>query len=70
MKTFILIYVLRDKFAEDTDHYEVFCDDSKEDNLLNAEQRLSEIQDIYYESDTKLYSWNIAQIISTSEHYE
>ena len=70
MNTIILAYILRNSFGEDTDHYEVFSDDSKEDNLLNAEQRLSEIQDIYYESDTKLYSWNIAQIILTSEHYE
>lgn len=69
MKTIILAYTLKTDLGV-VDHYEVFSDDSKEDNLLNAEQRLSEIQDIYYESDTELYSWNIAQIILTSEHYE
>lgn len=76
MKTYILAYCLKCELngkTNITDHFEVFCDynDIEETTLQQAEKRLQEIEQDFDENETfSLYTWNIAEIVKTSEHYE
>lgn len=76
MKSYILAYCLKNEFngkATITDHFEVFCEygEMEETPLELAEKRLQEIEQDFSENETfSLYTWNIAEIVQTSEHYE
>jgi len=76
MESYLLAYciktVVNDK-ENITDHFEVFCEwgELEETPLELAEKRLSELEESFENSNTmELYTWNIAKIIQTSEHYE
>jgi hypothetical protein len=76
MTSYILAYCLKNEFngkATITDHFEVFCEygEMEETPLELAEKRLQEIEQDFSENETfSLYTWNIAEIVKTSEHYE
>ncbi len=76
MKSYILAYCLKCEFngkENIMDHFEVFCEygEMEETPLELAKTRLQEIEQDFSENETfSLYTWNIAEIVETSEHYE
>jgi hypothetical protein len=78
--SFVLCYTLRtvarDTYSgtiTDTDHFEVFCEENVQglSQKAQAKKRLWQLCDRYDtdETDTELYTWNIAKITKTNEHY-
>lgn len=68
-KAYILAYVIRTTLKDvvtDTDYYEVFCEETP---LKLAKQKLAQLEEVFCKEHSYLYSWNIAKIVSTSEHY-
>ena len=76
----ILCYTLRTtKYNKKTDKeesnyqdfWEIFCEeDEMECSEINqAKNRLGELQNMYDEGETELYTWNIALVADTSDHY-
>ena len=68
-KAYILAYVIRTELkgvTTDTDYYEVFCEETP---LKLAKRRVMELGDVFCKDYSYLYSWNIARIVITSEHY-
>lgn len=58
----------------DTDNFEVFCEFDENENspAQQAENRLSELRAVYEDENSKaeLYTWNIAAVTQTNEHYK
>lgn len=48
-----------------TDHYDAFIDGTYEENLQKANERLEQLHLIHEEA---LYSWNICQVIKSSDY--
>ncbi len=79
MKSFIVAYVLRTtkhdhlskEVHSDTDHYQVFCeyDELERTPEQQAENFVRELENSFDEGSVELYSWNVAEITKTSEHY-
>jgi len=68
-KAYILAYVIRTEMSGisvDTDYYEVFCEETP---LKLAKHKLAQLEEVFCKEHSYLYSWNIAKIVSTSEHY-
>lgn len=74
MKTHLLAYTITTDVhgaITTSDHFEVFCDELDGKTTLKlAEQRLYEIEKKLHRSYTSVTTWNIAEILKTSEHYE
>jgi len=74
-KPYILAYCLKIEFngkENISDHFEIFSEvgELEETCLQLAEKRLVEIEQSLTNSETtELYTWNIAKIVQTSEHY-
>lgn len=76
MESYILAYSIkidRNGKGNITDHFEVFCEwgELEETPLELAEKRIKELEESLENSHTtEVYTWSIAKIIQTSEHYE
>jgi hypothetical protein len=73
--SYILCYTLRstnDRGQRDKDYWEIFCEYDEMENTPEdqAQNKLNELN-AQYENDehTELYTWNIAKIVKTNEHY-
>ena len=82
--SFILCYTLRvlnskkkEEFKNDdhiyTDYWQVFCEIDEQENTPEEQtnRHLLELKNVYEDerSKTELYTWSIARVIHTSEHY-
>lgn len=71
----ILAYCLKITINDNetiTDHFEIFCEIGElgESPLKLAKEALDELKSLF-ENDgiVELYTWNIAEIVTSSEHY-
>lgn len=75
-QSYILAYTLRHNHNgkdADRDFWEVFCEynEAEESPKQQADKRLAELICQYENDDAvELYTWNIAAIVKTNEHYD
>jgi hypothetical protein len=74
--SYLLAYTIRWKtnagLNKERDYYKIFCEFDEDQNPpeVQAKNRLKKLIAVYEDTNTmELYTWNIAKITSTSEHY-
>ncbi len=64
---YILCYTIRTKKGKLKDKWEIFCEYDQGGNSCHVQafKRVDEL----FRSKKELYSWNVAKLVATSEHY-